>query len=150
MVQPARSEIEHKEPIVVGFIILQYAKLKMLELFYKFFLQKFVMLMLKRRWKWIPIHCLALAKKKCLIRYEMRKGQSWHCNAVKTVIIPSQQMLAAIPFPGNVVPNTGNMIKENLNWSRENFYALKCCVCVARHTVVTILWVESINSTVRS
>ena len=31
------SEIEHGEPIIVGFFILQYAQLRMLECFYKFF-----------------------------------------------------------------------------------------------------------------
>ena len=32
-----KSTIEHKEPIIVGFFILQYAKLRMLELNYNFF-----------------------------------------------------------------------------------------------------------------
>ena len=36
-VELAKTEIEHKEPIIVGFFILQYAKLRMLELFYNFF-----------------------------------------------------------------------------------------------------------------
>ena len=33
----AKAEIEHREPIIVGFFILQYAKLRMLELHYIFF-----------------------------------------------------------------------------------------------------------------
>ena len=33
----AKAQIEHKEPIIVGFFILQYAKLRMLELYYNFF-----------------------------------------------------------------------------------------------------------------
>ena len=33
----AKAEIEHREPIIVGFLILQYAKLRMLELYYNFF-----------------------------------------------------------------------------------------------------------------
>ena len=33
----AKAEIEHKEPINVGFFILQYAKLRILELYYNFF-----------------------------------------------------------------------------------------------------------------
>ena len=33
----AKAQIEHKEPLIVGFVILQYAKLRMLELYYKFF-----------------------------------------------------------------------------------------------------------------
>ena len=32
-----KPTIEHREPIIVGFFILQYAKLRMLELYYKFF-----------------------------------------------------------------------------------------------------------------
>ena len=36
-VELAKSQIEHKEPIIVGFFVLQYAKLRMLELYYDFF-----------------------------------------------------------------------------------------------------------------
>ena len=36
-VELAKAQIENKEPIIVGFFILQYAKLRMLELYYKFF-----------------------------------------------------------------------------------------------------------------
>ena len=31
-----KSKIEHREPLIVGFFILQYAKLRLLELYYKF------------------------------------------------------------------------------------------------------------------
>ena len=36
-VELAKAQIEHREPIIVGFFILQYAKLRMLELNYNFF-----------------------------------------------------------------------------------------------------------------
>ena len=36
-VELVKSEIEHREPILVGFFILQYAMLRMLELYYSFF-----------------------------------------------------------------------------------------------------------------
>ena len=36
-VEIVKSEIEHREPIIVGFFILQYAKLRMLELCHNFF-----------------------------------------------------------------------------------------------------------------
>ena len=39
-VEVLKPEIEHREPIIVGLFILQYAKLRMLELYYNF-LQKF-------------------------------------------------------------------------------------------------------------
>ena len=36
-VELLKSTIEHREPLIVGFFILQYAKLRMLELYYYFF-----------------------------------------------------------------------------------------------------------------
>ena len=36
-VELVKAEIEHREPIIVGFFILQYAKLRMLALYYNFF-----------------------------------------------------------------------------------------------------------------
>ena len=36
-VELAKEEIEHKEPIIVGSFILQYAKLQLLELYHNFF-----------------------------------------------------------------------------------------------------------------
>ena len=36
-VELVKSSVEHREPIIVGFFILQYAKLRMLELYYNFF-----------------------------------------------------------------------------------------------------------------
>ena len=36
-VEIVKTEIEHREPIIMGFFILQYAKLRMLELYYNFF-----------------------------------------------------------------------------------------------------------------
>ena len=36
-VEMAKAEIEHRGPIIVGFFILQYAKLRLLELYYNFF-----------------------------------------------------------------------------------------------------------------
>ena len=38
--ESVKADVKHKEPIIVGFFILQYAKLRMLELYYNFF-QKF-------------------------------------------------------------------------------------------------------------
>ena len=36
-VELVKSTVEHRDPIIVGFFILQYAKLRMLELYYNFF-----------------------------------------------------------------------------------------------------------------
>ena len=36
-VELAKAEVDHKEPCIVGFFILQYPELRMLELYYNFF-----------------------------------------------------------------------------------------------------------------
>ena len=35
-IESVKANVEHKEPIIVGSLILQYAKLRMLELYYNF------------------------------------------------------------------------------------------------------------------
>ena len=36
-IESVKGDVEHKEPIIVGFFILQYAELRLLELYYSFF-----------------------------------------------------------------------------------------------------------------
>ena len=52
-VELVKPEIEQRVPIIVGFFILQYAKLRMLELYYNFF-KKSVTLTSMKNLKWIP------------------------------------------------------------------------------------------------
>ena len=73
-VELAKAEIEHKEPIIFGFFILQYAKLRMLELYYNFF-TRFCDLNKFEAWEMDTDSLyLALAEKKLedCIRPEMR------------------------------------------------------------------------------
>ena len=68
-VELAKAEIEHREPIIVGFFILQYAKLRMLELYYKSF-ERFCDVNLRSE-KWKLTLCIWLClKKSCTIAFE--------------------------------------------------------------------------------
>ena len=53
-VELVKSEIELREPIIVGFFILQYAKLRKLELYYNFSKNSVTLTSMKNL-KWIPI-----------------------------------------------------------------------------------------------
>ena len=53
-VELVKSEIEHREPIFVGFFILRHAKLRMLEVYYNFF-ETSLTLTIMENMKWIPI-----------------------------------------------------------------------------------------------
>ena len=50
-IELANLKIEHCEPIIVGLFILQYAKLRMLELYYNFLIN-FAMSTHSKSWKW--------------------------------------------------------------------------------------------------
>ena len=62
-VELAKAEVEHKEPIIVGFFILQYAKLRMLELYYNF-LTKFCDVNNFEALKLTQIRCILLLPRK--------------------------------------------------------------------------------------
>ena len=105
-VELAKAQIEHKEPIIVEFFILQYAKLRMLELYYNFFtrfcdVNKFEELEMDTNSLY-----LALAKKELedCIRPEMRaEGQRLRS---KDCIDSFTADAVANLFPERVVKNT--------------------------------------------
>ena len=77
-VELAKAQTEHKEPIIVGSLILQYAKLRMLELYYNFFtricdVNKFEELEMDT-----DLLYLALAEKK--LEWKIVKDLKWEVN----------------------------------------------------------------------
>ena len=76
-VELAKYKIEHREPIIIGFFILQYAKLRMLELYYNFFdkfcnVDKFEELEMDR-----DSHYLALAHENLYDCIRPAKKEEW-------------------------------------------------------------------------
>ena len=96
-VELAMSEVDQKEPNIVGFFFLQYAQLRKLELYYVL-LQNCVIPASIREMDADSLY-LALAGKNCMNLYEVRKSKSGKCYAAKTVRIRSLQTLAATSFP---------------------------------------------------
>ena len=62
-VELAKAEIERREPLIFGFLILQYAKLRMLELYYDFFERFCDVNKFEELEKDIDSLCLALSEK---------------------------------------------------------------------------------------
>ena len=71
-VERVKSEIEQREPIIVGFFILQYAKLRMLELYYNFSKSSVTLTSMKNL-KWIPTPFIGLVRRKFGRCYTSRK-----------------------------------------------------------------------------
>ena len=114
-VELAKAEIEHKEPIIVGLFILQYAKLRMLELYYNFFtlfcdVNKFKELEMDTDSLY-----LALAEKELedCIRLEVRA--EWQRLRSNDCAYSFAADAVANFFPRTCcVKNTSNMIRESL------------------------------------
>ena len=148
-VELTKAQIEHRKPIIVGFFLLQYAKLRMSELYYNFFtrfcdVNKFEVLEMDTD----SLH-LALAEKEaddCMrpeMRAEWRRLRSNDC-----VIIFTADALASF-FPEHVVYNTNNMIGQSLAPSKKSSDVRSCYVCAVRLTVAMTSPLISFSSAVK-
>ena len=139
-VQLAKTEIEHKGPIIVGFFVLQYSKLRMLELHYYSFRETCVTDKNEEMEIVTVSLCLLLAEKKLYACIRSEKMQEWELLHRKDCIDSF-----TADSCNNFLPETycakdkKNFIRECLDRSWKNFDALKSCICVARHTAVTSL-----------
>ena len=136
-VELAKSESEHKKPIIVVFFNLQHAKMRMLELLYNFFsnvcdTDKYQELELDTDSLYS-----ALSENELSDCIQSEKSQEWEllrsndCNDSFTAEACSNFLI------GRFVLNTEAIIKKSLNCSRKTFDAHKGFVCVARPTAVT-------------
>ena len=135
-VELAKVEIEHREPIIVGFFILQYAKLRMLELYYNFFerfcdVNKFEELEMDTDSLY-----LALSEKELYDCIREESKAEWTFREQKIAKMVSLLMQQPTSFEEPAAQNILNMINENLVFSKRSFVVRKCCVCAAKPIVV--------------
>ena len=128
-----KSTIEHREPIIVGFFILQYAKPRMLELYYNFFdkfcdVNKFEELEMDTDSLY-----LALAEENLYtVSNQIREllGKKLGKMTVETL---SRRMQNLIYYLERVAVRIKIMISGNRDFLKKNSDVQKCYVCVARH-----------------
>ena len=141
-VELVKSEIEHREPIIVGFFILQYAKLRMLELYYIFF-KKFCG---TEKYEELEMDTdslfLAVSEENLEDIILPEKGNEWEA-------IRSRDCTDS--FTANATGNffTRSMIVESRDCIKKNSGAPKCFACVAKPIVATIETVTSRISVAR-
>ena len=145
-IELVKSEIERREPISVGFLILQYAKLRMLE-FYNKFLKKFCD---TEKYEELEIDpdslCLALSEENLKIIFSQRKETNGKQYVRKIVQIASLRLQRATSPQQHVVLLTRSMIRESRDCLKNNLGVPNCCACVAKPIVATIERVTSTNS----
>ena len=146
-VQLVKSTIEHRELFIVGFFILQYAKLKMLELYYNFF-DKFCIF---NKFEELEMDTdslyLALAEENlydCNLpskRAEWTEKRSKDCRDD----FRADAKKKTIFFPVLAVLNIIKMTRENQDCSRRSSDAPNCYACVVKPIAVTIVKVKIIS-----
>ena len=124
-VEMSKSRIDNKEPINVGFFILQYAKLTMLQVKYNFFTP----FCDKNKYELIEMDTdslyMALSEEKLKTSFDQKCDQCGTGRDRATAMITLQQTLAAISSHENVAENMLPLTRELLDFLRKNLDALK-------------------------
>ena len=141
-VEVVKSEIEHRELIIVGFFILQYAQLRMLALHYNLFEKYCVPKIYGELEMDTESLYLALSEENLadIILPEKRK---YVCEIVH---IDSLRMQQATSSQENVVLLKRSKIRESRDYLKKNSGVPKCCACAAKPIVATIKRVTNTNS----
>ena len=148
-VELLKSEIEHREPIIVGFFILQYPKLRILELCYNFF-KKFCD---TDNYEELEMDTdsfyLALSEENLEDVILPEKRAEW--DQLRSEDCTDNFTANAIDnfFPELAVMSTRNMTRDKRDCLKKKSGVPKCCACVAIPTVATIERVTSKNSVAR-
>ena len=137
-VELVKTEIEHREPIIVGFFILQYAKQRMLEFYYNFF-KKFCD---TDKYEELEMDTDALyllyARKNWKMSFFPKNELNGTRYVLKIALINLLRMQPTTFSPELFVIPTRNKIRESRASSKKNLYEQNCCVSVAKHFVVMI------------
>ena len=151
-VELVKSEIEHREPIIVGFFILQYAKLRMLELYYIFF-KKFCDTEKNEELEMDTDSLyLALSEENLEDIFLPEKRNEWEAIRSRDCTDSFTANATGNFFPRSqevVVVLTKCMIIESRDSLEKISGVPKCCASVAKPIVATITRVTSTNSVAR-
>ena len=148
-VELLKSTIEHSEPIVVGFFILQYAKLRMLDLYYNCFdkfcdVGKFEMLEMDTESLY-----LALVEENLYDCIQPDKRAAWEkrrendCRDSFKADAKSNFSLERVAI------RIKSIISGKQDFSKKILDVQKCYVCVARHIAAMTTSQTSSNSAVK-
>ena len=137
-VELVKPEIEHREPIIVGFFILQYAKQRMLELYCNFF-KKFCD---TDKYEELEMDTdslyLALSEENLEDVILPEKRAEWEQLRSKIALISLLRMQPTVFSPERVVMPTWNVIRESQASSKKNLEMLCLCsktyCCNDKHT----------------
>ena len=130
-VELVKAEIEHREPIIVGLFILQYAKLRMLELYYNFSKKLCDTDMYEELEMDTDSLYLALSEETLEDVIVPEKRAEWDQLRSKDCNDNFTANASDNFFPELAVISTRSMIRENRVSPKKSLDVQKCCVFVA-------------------
>ena len=139
-----KSEIEHREPIAVGFFVLQYAKLRMLKRYHSFKKFSDTDKYEEPEMDTDSLH-LDLSENNLGDVILPEKRAEWDQLRSKVALIFLLRMQPTIFSPELDVMPTRNMIRESRDFLKKSLDVQKCCACVATPPVATIERVTCTN-----
>ena len=149
-VELAKAQIEHKEPIIDGFFILQNAKLRMLELYHNFFTRFCAVNKFGKLETDTDSLSLALAEREleACITPEMRA--EWQRLRSNDCVDSFTADAVANSFPRICcVKQKKNMIRESVAYLKKSSNVPRCYVYVVRHTAAMTSPLTKTNSAVK-
>ena len=137
-VEFVKPEIEHREPIIVEFFILQYAKQRLLELYYNFF-KKFCDTDKDEELE-IDTDSLYLALSEETLEDVIlpKKRAEWEQLRSKDCTDNFTANATDSVFPRTCCNAHKKHDRREPGSSKKNLYVQKCCVSVAKHIVVMV------------
>ena len=129
----AKVQIEHEEPIIFSFFVLEYAKLRMLELYDNFFtrfcdVNKFEELEMDTESLY-----LALAEKNLEDCMRPERKLEWQRLRSNDCVDTFTADAVANVFPRTCCVKTNNVIRESLAYLKKSSDVRRCYVYVVRH-----------------
>ena len=134
-----KSEIEHKEPIIVTFFILQHAKLRMIELYYNFLEKYCDDTKFEELENYTDSLYLALSENDLYDCIQPAMQKEWNSLRIGDCMDYFSADSTTKFFPPTWCTKQKILIDENLAYSKKKSAAQKWFVCVAKHIATTIL-----------
>ena len=148
-VELVKSKIEHREAIIVGFFILQYAQLRMLQFFYNYF-KKFCD---TEKYEELEMDTdslyWALSEENLEYVIFPEKRNEWEAIRSRDCTDSFTANATGNFFTKTCCTATKSMIRENRDCLKKNSGVPKCCACVAKPVVAAIERVTNTNSAAR-
>ena len=135
-VELVKAEVVHRKPIIAGVLILQYAKLRMLELYYNFFERFCDVSIFEEIEMDTDTLYLALSEKELYDCIRVESKVEWELLGTKNCKVDFTANATTNFFPRTCCRKHKKHDKREPGFSKRSFVVRKCCVYAVKPIVV--------------